>query len=726
MIKYIRFIIATLVSVFISSTSIVADYTYLDYDKLVFGNAGGFEVYPTDDGSYILQVLNLSGSDTQYISKAFSTEGKMVSVFPVTGNAYAQDDHMEMTNTDTFSDGVIPLIDGTDPFDTDMNVFVGEYKRNFMLLNEDTIAGYVISSGNEYESAPIYFQESYGTMYMGITSESKPVLSIYPSINNTVYWGINTDAPVEMITVSGDVKVEGTIMTTEGFGVMESTENDSDLHQYDGNNGSYGEYILADYTFELEGYVYTNIMVFGEINSTHEDVITGTWGHGRLRLYYYDYDASDWTPYVDPDNTDFALEYRSVRSTDGGSQDLISWQHIPFFTARLDIDPNSDGTTPNYKIELAYTSYSGGQYFPNRANINVIGLPSGNYSSVAVSSPVNSFDIGDLITLTTFAELDGNFLTSQFLSFGSGGAIVESGDTLIFSNGNSYLDFKAGSLGFGEYHKIDSLKITSDSTKYPFQVGSDSGNNLGFAPYDEFYAGPLATQNIQTLSSQSARTTTLNIESDIYIADNSSILTNGIVSPNIEIGDVLSNTSIMMNIEGNLLFTDDLEGELVQIHYLELDTDNYTSTDFSGGEHLRDDTLSFTLAEGSNWNLMIFAFLTVELEHRTENFIEIHVEGEEEHYSGRGTMYPDISRTNYGSLYRTFHLQGIQAGDYDVHLDVLCDLINGDAYQDVAIDENNDGVHYTYSGITNSNTGKRMDRHYTQGGAIAVIAIPSN
>jgi hypothetical protein len=50
-----------------------------------------------------------------------------------------------------------------------------------------------------------------------LESEDLPVLIIYSNLNNTVYWGINTTKPVEKVTVSGNIRVDGQMIPYKGF-----------------------------------------------------------------------------------------------------------------------------------------------------------------------------------------------------------------------------------------------------------------------------------------------------------------------------------------------------------------------------------------------------------------------------------------------------------------------------------------------------------------------------
>jgi hypothetical protein len=686
---------------------IYSDYTYFDYDKLVFGNAGGFELAPTDDGTYILQVLNISGSDSEYKSKGFQVDGKFISVVPVTGDAYDQGDVMEMTNSETFTSTVVPQIDDEN-FPVDMIFFTGEYKDAFMLLNKDTISGYKMVTSDKYESDEIYFQEDYGTMYMGVTSEDLPVLSIFPTLDNKVYWGINTVYPVSMVTVSGNFKVDGTVITAVPFGVMESKNEVSGLPQFD-NVVANTEITSLD--FELEGFTSANIIVLGQVNSAKVSSY-GTWMNAYMNLEYFN--GTSWVEYLEPSAPTHDIKTRTLRSTDAGTS--LKGHHLtPFFSTLIDIDPNGDGSPALYRATISLITNGGGSFFTDLASISILGLPSGSFNSLSSQSPnfSSSTEESDLIPQTSFSEIDGNYLTNQMIAFGSGGSIIESGDALVFSDGTNYLDFKAETVDFGEYHKVDTLKITNDANSYNFQIGDSAGANLGFHVDGDFY-GNLSTQNIQTLTTQTALDTPLFIESDVYIADNSLILTNGTVSPNVEIGDVISDSSIVLNIEDDLLFTGHFDGSLMEIRYKEVIATNYSSVDLTGGSHLHTDTLSITLAEGGTWSVMIYAFLTSRFIYNVENSLAIHMEGPGgvDYYTTKTTM--DVSNgCRYGTMVNIGSFTNLPGGDYEVHLDVRTDRMDGSS-DTLKTDPNNDGNHQ------NGTTFFQLE----YGGAIGLVAMP--
>jgi hypothetical protein len=699
-----------------SSISIFSDYTYFDYDKLVFGNAGGIEIVPTydvngDEDGYILQILNISGSDAEYISKGFSAEGKILSIIPTTGNAYSQSDTMEMGNTDTFELATVPQVDASN-FPTDRILLVGEYYGNFMLFDEDTIAGYIISTSNSYEPAPIYFQEEYGNFYMGKTIENLPVLSIYPSLDSKAYVGINTTAPVAMLSVSGNLRVDGVLITTEPLGLM-----DADLTVDNSNNFNSTDEtaIVVNEIFTIPGPLPYNVMIMGTSQSSDNDF-------GPTMTSYFDISYLNsnnvWETYTDP-NESTTVAIQSKRKVDGGPT-MGSFPLNPFISIQL--NPNDDGTARDYLVEFVVNieNYdTGSTYDLTNAKILIIGLPTGSLGSVPTTlSPASTQEI-TTINSTSFSELDGNYLTNQLISFGSGGGVAESGDSLIFTTGDDYMNFRASSLEFGEYHSIDTLKIINPATGYHFQVGSDTADNLGINVAGTFYGG-IVTQNIQTLQSgSSVKDTDLTFESDVYVADTFKVLTNGSVIPNVEIGDVISDSSVMLNVEDDLLFTGTYTGTGILIAYEDIDAGNYSTGYFNGRGDARNanDVITMPLPSGTNWDVSIYCTVTTYLKGRpNHNNLRIgYSDGTTTTYSSQVQVYIDHNVQDNAALVN-FHQVNLEGGEtYEFFMSLLNDDFDSTAaLTNIAINHDDFGGFESVINIP-------IER-----GNIAVIAVPSN
>lgn len=695
----------------LSFSHIYADYTYLTYDKLIFGNGGGLELVSTDNESYYLQVLNLSGSEETYQSKGFSIDGKLMSVIPVTANTYIQSDHMLMATEATFTSGVIPSLNTTSEFPEDQIFFVGEYEGKFMLLNENTITGYELDPNVGYKKSPIYFQQDNGPLFMGRNSLNEPVLSIYPSINSTAYIGINRADPIETITVSGDLKVEnGTVVMENPFGIAAVQYSELNAIQF---NNVTSDVLVSQRDFELSGYVSANVMVFGQLSS--RNTIYATWMFSFLKIYYLS--GGVWLDYPNPLYPGKDMHTLSRRDTDGDTA-LSAYALYPYMCVQL--NPNISTGSQWYRVELWGRTGGSLYYDTDQGHIYVFGLPSGSYEDVSVSSPTTELDSNELFD-SALLSLDGNYLTDQLLSFGSGGGIAESGTNIIFTNGNDYMDFKASNLSFGEYHNIDSLKILNNTTAYPFQLGVDAAN-LGIDSEVVLYNDSLVSQNIQTLTTAKGPSSiNLNIQSDVYIGDSISILTNGEVSPNVDVGDVDTDTNIALNVAGNLLFTGSYDGDLIKVFHKAVTlniTDKYSDSYFNNGHPAdkADDVLQFHLDPSLEWTLLFFTNASAKLQDdNDQNYLSMWVERANPTGVTGGyitPLYVDNDKIKAGNFYNMYYIV-YGGGDYSVYLNLRVKRFEPDVKAGKLVDFSNDGV---YSGST-------MDVE-EYGGYIGVIAIP--
>lgn len=707
-------IITTCISLFFFYTPLVADYTYLNYDTLVFGNGGGLELVTSDNETYFLQVLNLSGSDSTYISKGFATDGKLMSVLPTTGNAYSQNDTMEMQNIATFESGVAPLVNDQ-LFPTDRNLFVGEYYGNFMLINDDTIAGYEMVEYDNYVKAPIYLQDEYGYLYMGNTGRNIPVLSVFPSIDSKAYVGINTLDPIKMLTVSGDFRVDGALILEKSLGVVESdmVMDVASPYVFDLTNETV---MLNSLIFTFPGPVSANVMIIGVTNSLDNNY--GPHMQAYFNLLYKD-ENGDWVAYDNPNETP-SVPAQSKRVDDGGPN-LGTFPMTPFIS--IELTPNDDGSDRQYAVQYiaeVVGSESGDTYKASACKILVLGLPSGSFSSIETSLPEVSAELTQ-IAETSFTELDGNYLTDQLLSFGSGGGIMEFGTNLVFTTGENYMNFRASSLSFGEYHSIDTLKISNELNGYHFQVGDDSGNNLGFTATKSFYGG-IVTHNIQTLQlGTSVRDTTLTFESDVYVSDAFSVLTSGSVSPNVQIGNVDEDSSVMLNVQDDILFTGSFTGTGILMDYTYINPNNYSGNHFSGGGFALNpnDYIVMTLPDTSEWDVSIFLLATTHFKDRVfHNQLFIYYsDGADpsinQHSLGEVQIYVDDDKINSGHILN-FHKVHLTGGTYSFYMQLVNDNFTNAGGDPRWIDYNNDGV---FDALVT------MPR---EGGALCVIATPSN
>jgi hypothetical protein len=713
---------------FLSYSLVLGDFTYFDYDKLVFGNAGGFEMTPSSDGkTYFLQVLNISGSDDEYISKGLNIDGKFKSIIPSTMNVYTQDDLLEFGASDeaSFDDEYfedVPEYNDSSTLPTNKVFFVGEMLGKFMLLNENEIEGITVVTGNNYETTDIYLQEENGAVFTGLNSNSMPVLSVFPSINQVAYMGINTTEPAEAVTIVGDFAVSGNFTLSTPVGVFDSNVN------YPGTNFSpltFEKKILSTYEFTTPPYVTQNVMVIGMISGRVVTVgYEGAWFHAWFNVYTDDDDDDNWDLYDDPLQTE-TIASRSYREVDG-SLDFYGYHIAPQFTALF--EPKSDGSARTYKIEVIGTNgndvLQAEDYVRiSTVNINIMGLPYSSYEGT-----FDNFTVEQEASLTenstNFGDIDGNFYTNQIVAFGSGGGIVESGNSLVLTSGTEYLNFRAGAIEFGSFHYIDSLQVFDESANqtYPFKVGTSS--KLGIDSYEPsaFYSG-LVTSNIQTLTSGGVADTsgTLSFLSDIYIGEGFSVKTDGVAPVNVEIGDVLSDTDYALNINGNILFTGGYKGTYGVVKYQYLDGNSGTTAVVPNGyvyDDNPDDYITIDLEGESNWNVMVFAQISANvLGVNEENLLWIIIEDQSDtsiqYISEPTIIMADNTVSHRHTFYNTYSKGGIPSGTYNVYIKLKASYtIHAD--EDDILDSDGDGdtdFTFLYSRLT---------------GSLGVIATPGN
>jgi len=725
---FIKIFLASL----LSTTLITADYTYFDYDKLVFGNAGGFEMTPSTDGSYYLQVLNL-GTDENYISKAFYTDGKMKSVLPATLNVYDQSDLLEFGSSDeaSFDDDYfddVPTYNDSETLPTNKVFFVGELLGEFMLLNDSEIEGITQVSGNNFETTDIYLQEDNGSVYIGLNTQSEPVLSIYPDVDDVAYVGINTTAPAEALTVSGDLYINGNIDLETPLGVFESYETEISV-EFD--DTTIDEVTLASYEFTIPPYATQNVMIISMVSGQVETNFTpGAWFHCWMEMYTDDNDDGVWDLYDDP-LADAPIANRSYRSVDG-SLDLSGYHVAPQFSALL--EPSDDGTERTYRVDVIGTNSTTNALAEDfivieTVNINIMGLP---YSTLENTFQEASVDAGDIVNVSNglFENIDGNFYTNQIISFGSGGAIIESGENLVFTDGSNYLDFRASELDFGSFHYIDSLKVYDESTDedYPFTVGTSS--KLGVDSYNTTdYYGGLVSANIQTLDNGNSPDTsaTLNFLSDIHIGDTISIETDGQNDVNVEIGSVVEDTSLALNVDGNILFTGTYTGSYGHVKYQNIDGQDGTSDVLRDGyiyDDSPDDYIILELEGDTNWNVMGFAQMSANVRDSDSglaNYMWIIIEDQSDgtqYISQPTTIFADNNVSHRNTFYNAFTQGGLPSGTYHVYLKMQANYTNY-ANESAILDSDNDGD-YDDSSVDFGFTYSRLT------GCIGTIATPGN
>jgi len=657
--------------------SILGDYTYLDYDKLVFGNGGGFEAYSTNNVDYYLRVLNL-GTDDDYISKTLTLEGNFKSTVPTTANRYYLYDLISLGSTTTYEDDVVPTYEGGTP--TDMLSFVGQFENNFMLFNEDTIIGYVEVTPNEYEYAPIYFQEDSGPLYMGKTSTNYPILTFYPQFNGQAYMAINTTNVAEAVTIDGDFQVDGAVIPELITGTLAVYEEDNTLL----NSSSPSEVTLAtfdsDNGFEFIDYVTTNATVFVTLHLYDN----GSSNMGSAWFWFeLDYwDGDSWETYDDPiDSSDLNYRVRTEHQFDGNSE--MSQDNITMVMSTI-ITPNDDGTAKEMRLTLK-AERDDGQLDVRNIEMYVLGIPGGTFAGT-YSEQIVTGDTGIEITSQAFEEIDGNYLTDQFLSFGSGVGIVESGTKLLFVDSEGYADFEAYSVSMNQFFELDMLQIhaiddNTDDT-YPMRVGES--DLLGFDSYGSFYSGNIVSHNIQTLTSAiAAKETTLNILADIHVGDDISILTTGIADVNVEIGDVVSDSDVMLNVSGNILVTDAFEGTFAQVGYASrggysgmLDGSGVTTYLDSSGEYVE-----LNLDENSTWTIIAFVHVSAQL---TDNSVSsaIVVFEDEDGNLTEGTSYPcTMDNDDYQTrpMNAMSLITGVEGGTWKIYAKATAKAMGTDA-----------------------------------------------
>lgn len=477
------------------------------------------------------------------------------------------------------------------------------------------------------------------------------------------------------------------------------------------NSGVHGLVVKSGTIDLVSGETYPILIYFGE--NYGADIIKVEFETATIPK------TSDGTNYYS--TISGTISDRSFSAFDGHIG-ITGFHLAPQFTAL--ITPNDDGTPKEYKVELY--AYNSDAYFTvETTKINILGLPSSSYAGA-----FTGYDISNAtptLNNTVFAELDGNYLTDQVLSFGSGGGIIESGDSLVFTDGTNYLDFRASNLSFGSFHYIDSLKVFSDddTNNYPYKIGS-TGSYLGIDSYGSFYGG-LVTANIQTLNnSQNPVDTPLNLISDIYIGDTISIR-EGTPVINMEVGEVIEDSDYALNVSGNILFTGEFKGTygIITSNYIDgtrgtealmsnTSTNGYTFDDNP------DDYISITLPDFSNWDVMMFSQMSVTIRHNQDDLMWIilkNVDTNTSYISEPTIIHSSQSISWRHSFYNTFTQENVPPGNYHIYLRMLSRYSNGGgpAARTIDIDGNGSsgGSDFTLS-------------YYRLSGTLGLIALPSD
>jgi hypothetical protein len=243
------------------ASPLLAGFTFLNKNRLIFGNAGGFEVVSTlNEGVQSAMIQTLSYGEINkrkgihFIGPDPKGDESTSFLYELTPQTYNPKETVYLKTEKTFNiaDGDLDNLikndsplwgDGAASFSLrystsvdNAKLVVGNSANNFIGFyyfgNDYEINGYNItaSGGSNYDInySPIRMSTIDRPFYIGLDAETKtPILTLYPKFTNSskgineARIGVNTNLLIETITVSGNFGVDGSYTSYGQFGIME-------------------------------------------------------------------------------------------------------------------------------------------------------------------------------------------------------------------------------------------------------------------------------------------------------------------------------------------------------------------------------------------------------------------------------------------------------------------------------------------------------------------------
>ena len=489
--------------------------------------------------------------------RSIAIDGTYISVSPIEASTY----------------DVVDLIDLPVPGGNEgrYNAVIGSlFPSPYMVISKNMIAAFTSPNNTAHEPSTLYLQKNEGITWLGTTLNAFPSLFVHGYVDEggTQYKrvGIGTDAPIKALHVSGDIKVEdgemrGIIGLNEfsGSSISLSSINDTFITAKSEN-------------FDIE-FVNHNVMALG--------ILSGLWSSGSRQ--------------------NFTIKIRIKDS--GGSTVAESGETYYQFeqgynqAAPVVISIESNLSPGSYTAELLFKQ---GKIEPGyTAAVYLIGLPNTSLGGSYSPPPVEGIGFSAGFYIPPGSD-DGTFLEKNILSFGKGGRLVDTPESLYVVDGLKLKDLKARSITASEIHlKSTVLNLLDTVSTYNLKVGEVNAHLLFGAHLDK-RSDYHVTHNIQTIPI----TDTLTLSTPLDIGSETLIVsTNDAMA--INQNDVVPGVKLAVN--GDVVLTGELFGDYGYITSANLTSNKPATTSYS-------DLLSLNLElpEDKSWNVLILSTATIE------------------------------------------------------------------------------------------------------------------
>jgi len=509
------FLVVMLIQCFASP--LLAGFTLLNKNRLIFGNAGGFEVVSTTNEevkSAMIQTLSYGEvkkrKGIHFIGPEPKGDESTSFLYELTPQTYKASNTVYL-NTDVEgssysfkinSGSQNPLIDANsslwgvepatfsrkyhDTTDDEAKLVVGNSANNFIGFNYSAdsyeINGYNITAteGSKYDInySPIRMSTIDRPFYIGLDAETKtPILTLYPKFTNSskgineARIGVNTNLLIETITVSGNFGVDGSYTSYGQFGIMEQLIMSGSTNT---QNLDEPPLKIGCKEFKVQ-YTDHNAIIFGSTSGTE----LGTIRVPRVNVWL---EVSFKHPVTD-DYVETKGRSESLRYVDGSwSQDSVSlitqlavtffatYSKIPDYSSLSTYDNAVEGVDWKVCLKTQLDSYPSGKYVltGDQNQLQIIALPGSTYPS-NLEPPVPE-DVPDFFEQGNFTieAPDRPLLQKNAVVLESEedidnkkavAGISAVGEFLMFSDGQRPVSLLADKIKVDEFIQLKTLKV---------------------------------------------------------------------------------------------------------------------------------------------------------------------------------------------------------------------------------------------------------------------------
>lgn len=517
------------------ASPLLAGFTFLNKNRLIFGNAGGFEVVSTVNNevqSAMIQTLSYGEINKRkgihFIGPDPQGDESTSFLYELTPQTYIPTETVYLKTDKTFTinaGGLNNLIALDSPlwgvesasffrkYHTTTNdnakLVVGNSANNFIGFNYTDnnyeINGYNITAreGSNYDInySPIRMSTIDRPFYIGLDAETKtPILTLYPKFTNSskgineARIGVNTNLLIETITVSGNFGVEGSYTSYGQFGIMEQL-----IMSGSTNTQNLGDTLeIGCKEFKVQ-YTDHNAIIFGSTSGTALNPNPNNIRVPRVNVWLE-------VSFKHPVNGEFIKtkdKSDSLRYVDGSwAQNSVSlvtqlaetfyakYSSIPNYLGLGDNDDVVEGVDWKVCLKTQLDTYTSGAYVltGDQNQLQIIALPSETYPS-NLEPPVPE-DVPDFFEQGNFTieAPDRPLLQKNAVVLESEedidnkkavAGISAVGEFLMFSDGQRPVTLLADKIKVDDFIQLKTLKVLNEEDEVSeniFQLNGTSSN----------------------------------------------------------------------------------------------------------------------------------------------------------------------------------------------------------------------------------------------------------